>query len=78
MHMPQCIAAPSMFATGIGGLAVKGEGEDHQGPGSAGNNSKRLNRGPGGWVEKSCGALGPPLSSIISAGSWGFSGPLRL
>lgn len=76
--MPQCIAAPSIFATGIGGLAVKGEEEGPAGTrGSAGNNSKRLNRGPGVGLEKVVGHWAPPLSSIISAGSWGFSGPLR-
>lgn len=61
VHMPQCIAASSIFATGIGGLAVKGEEEGPPGTrGSAGNNSKRLNRGPGGGFEKVVGHCPPP------------------
>lgn len=61
VHMPQCIAAPSIFATGIGGLAFKGEEEDHQGPGGQPGTILRGSTGSRGWVLKKLWGIEPPL-----------------
>ena len=58
VHMAQCIAAPSIFATGIGGLAVKGEEEDHQGPGGQ----------PGTILRGSTGVQGVGFPKVV--GHW--------